>query len=77
MAKTKVTALTLLAAPIGTDILLVIDDPGGSPISKKATIASVLALADVVDGYHAREILDLALVFEGNVVTHEGSIVYV
>lgn len=77
MANTKVTELTLLADPIGTDILLVIDNPGGSPISKKATITSVLALADVVDGYHARDILELALVHEGNIVTYEGSIVYV
>ncbi len=76
MADTKVTALTVLADPLGTDILLVVDDPGGSPISKKITVAALLALADVVDGYHARDILDLAVVHAGDVVTHEGNIVY-
>jgi len=77
MADTKVTALTELVTPISSDILLVIDDPLGAPISKKATIANVLTLVDTVDSYHAREILDLAVVHEGNVVTFEGSIVYV
>ena len=41
MANAKLTALTNLAAPIGTDIIYVVDDPGASPISKKATLASL------------------------------------
>ncbi len=38
MADKKVTQLTALTAPANTDLLLVIDDPVGSPISKKITI---------------------------------------
>jgi hypothetical protein len=38
MADKKVTQLTALTAPANTDLLLVIDDPAGSPISKKITI---------------------------------------
>ena len=38
MADKKVTQLTALTAPANTDLLLVIDDPAGSPLSKKITI---------------------------------------
>lgn len=44
MADTKVSALTELATPVGGDLLAVIDDPAGTPISKKVTIDNVLAL---------------------------------
>lgn len=38
MADEKVTALTALTDPLGTDILYVVDDPASSAISKKITI---------------------------------------
>lgn len=38
MADKKITQLTALTAPANTDLILVIDDPAGSPISKKITI---------------------------------------
>lgn len=38
MADKKVTQLTALTAPANTDLLLVVDDPAGSPISKKITV---------------------------------------
>ena len=38
MADKKVTQLTALTAPANTDLILVIDDPAGSPISKKMTL---------------------------------------
>ncbi len=38
MADKKVTQLTALTAPANTDLILIVDDPAGSPISKKITI---------------------------------------
>ena len=38
MADKKVTQLTALTAPTKEDLLLIIDDPLGSPISKKITV---------------------------------------
>jgi hypothetical protein len=33
-----IRSLTALTAPIGTDILYVVDDPGGTPLDRKATV---------------------------------------
>lgn len=41
MSDIKVTALSEEATPISTDIVMLIDDPGGSPVSKKTTIANL------------------------------------
>jgi len=38
MADKKVTQLTALTAPSKDDLLLIIDDPLGSPVSKKVTV---------------------------------------
>lgn len=43
MADQKVTALGAVT-PVATDILYLVDDPGGTPVSAKATAASVLDL---------------------------------
>lgn len=41
MADSKLTALTALSAVTGDDLLYVVDDPAGTPTSKKATAAVV------------------------------------
>ena len=41
MADKKVTQLTALTAPANTDLLLIIDDPSGSPISKKVELGDI------------------------------------
>lgn len=41
MADTKTTALTALTAPAGEDLLYTVDDPSGTPTSKKITVANL------------------------------------
>lgn len=41
MADSKVTALTATTSPATTDLLYVVTTPGGTPASKKATLADV------------------------------------
>lgn len=57
MATSKVTGLTELTAVASSDILYIVDDPGGSPISKKATVANVVgggwAVVTKTDSYVA------------------------
>src|SRR5688500_3577694 len=45
MASAKITTLEELANPIGTDLLPVVDDPAGTPVTKKLPISALLALA--------------------------------
>ena len=42
MADTKVSALTEDTAPLSTDLLYEVDDPAGTPLSKKTTIGNVV-----------------------------------
>jgi hypothetical protein len=42
MADKKVTQLTALTSPANNDLLLIIDDPSGSPVSKKITLEDLL-----------------------------------
>jgi hypothetical protein len=44
MADQKITALTALTTPATEDLLPIVDDPSGTPITKKATIADILKL---------------------------------
>jgi hypothetical protein len=45
MADKKLTQLTALTAPANTDILLIVDDPAGTPVSKKITLENLLGAA--------------------------------
>lgn len=48
-ADTKVTALTENSDPQATDILYMVDDPGGTPLSQKITLANVaLNMPDII-----------------------------
>ena len=38
MADRKITELAALAAPTGKDLLYVVDDPSGTPVSKKVSL---------------------------------------
>ena len=42
MADTKTTALLAVTSASGDDLLYVVDDPGGTPASKKITVADFL-----------------------------------
>lgn len=51
MADKKITQLTALgAAPATSDILAIVDDPGGTPVTKKVTVANLLAALDKTAG---------------------------
>jgi hypothetical protein len=41
MADQKLTALAAEAAPVSTDILYLVDDPGGAPASRKVTVGNL------------------------------------
>ncbi len=45
MADTKVTALTENTTPLTTDIIPMVDDPAGTPLSQKIKLSNVIALA--------------------------------
>jgi kynureninase len=41
MADSKVTGLSSLATPAGEDLLMIIDDPSGSPSNRKITLGTL------------------------------------
>jgi len=44
MADSKITALTALTSPLVTDIIPIVSDPGGTPVTKKSTLQSIADL---------------------------------
>jgi len=44
MATTKITALTALSARDKDDVMAIVDDPGGTPLSRKITLTNLLAM---------------------------------
>lgn len=45
MADTKITGMTASTAPVSTDIIPVVVDPGGTPANRKITLANVITKA--------------------------------
>ena len=45
MADTTITALNANTTPLVTDVIPMVDDPAGTPVTQKVTFASVLSLA--------------------------------
>jgi hypothetical protein len=45
MADAKITELTAETAPINTDLLVMVDDPSGTPATKKVTIGDLIKAA--------------------------------
>lgn len=41
MADKKITQLTALTAPANTDLILIVDDPSGTPVSKKVELGDI------------------------------------
>jgi hypothetical protein len=48
MADLKITGLTANTAPVSTDLVPMVDDPGGSPLTQKITIANLMLRAPFV-----------------------------
>lgn len=48
MADAKLTALTAYTTPLATDIIYVVADPGGTPLSKKTVISDLFANAQPI-----------------------------
>ena len=46
MANSKIEDLGALTTPVSTDVLPIVDDPAGTPITKKVTVANILAVYD-------------------------------
>ena len=42
MADSKITNLTAETAPLNTDVTVMVDDPGGTPVTKKITLLNLL-----------------------------------
>lgn len=69
MADTKVSALTS-ATPVGTDELYLVDDPGGTPSSKRATAQSVADLKTTEVSEDTTPQLGGDLDGQGNAIQH-------
>lgn len=48
MPDQKITALTSTTTPVSTDILPIVIDPGGTPLNRKVTVASLFANASKI-----------------------------
>lgn len=49
MADAKITALTALTGVAAGDVLPIVDDPSGTPVTKKVTVAELFTLAEALN----------------------------
>ncbi len=49
MADTKISDLTELTLPASTDLLAIVDDPAGTPATKKITLENIHIIYDPVN----------------------------
>ena len=47
MADTKISALIALTAPAAADLLPIVDDPSGTPVTKKITLSDLFTVANL------------------------------
>jgi len=60
MANTKITDLSDLPSPAGADVLPIVDDVSGSPVTKKVTVNNLIALAPQGDLVASNNLSDVA-----------------
>lgn len=65
MADAKLTALTANTAPVSADILYIVDDPGGSPLSQKITWGNLLG-SNLTAIYGLTSAADKGIYFTGS-----------
>jgi len=63
MADTKITNLTEDTLPLETDLVMTVDDPAGTPVNKKVTLANLLRFAFLKSLFTAK----------GSLITASGS----
>lgn len=60
MANKKITDLSDLPSPAGADVLPIVDDVSGSPVTKKVTVNNLMALAPQGDLVASNNLSDVA-----------------
>ena len=48
MANQKITDLAALTSAVGTDVIEIVSDPGGTPVSKKITVDNLISKSDAM-----------------------------
>ena len=61
MADTKISALDAIAVIAGEDLIAAIDDPSGTPVSKKATVTQLKTFVNPDIGCHCTDSADQAI----------------
>jgi len=56
MADAKITALTELTSALSSDVIVIVDDPGGTPITKKVTLANTIVPLATTTGINAKTV---------------------